>query len=211
MENKIIVSKPIIVCVVGLTYCGKNIQAKRLVEHLWDNGLGLWTNFHDNGEALRAASEDPRYTDYMKKVLKDTMNKDGGTIAGSVTISLLTDFLMSTYKGNNNSVLTGVFRTENEPSRFVDFTDKHMPGVPRFFFRINISEETAWNRYKKDTTRERDDENDKAMKGKFEEYKKYNLFYEKIMGEKDFISFNIDGEQSIPEIHGEIVSKLLSI
>lgn len=206
---KIILNNPIVVGVVGPPFGGKNTLIKKLANSIYNDGSGLEVRLHDNGTALRKAVENPDYTDYMKNILSDSMNTVGETVPGVITISLLKEFFFKNYNGKRCLILGGILRTLSEPGLFIKLTDKYLPGIQRYFIRLNISEDESWERYKERKREKRDD--DTKLEERLMTYKETNIIYQNIIDvgySLGFIPIDVDGEQSPNEILDIVVNKI---
>lgn len=207
--GKIIFKKPIVVCIGGPPSSGKDEQGKLLVDFLSNNNPNL--NCYDNGEGLRNTAKNSEYTEYMRGILCKSMNADGKTVPGSITISGLTDFIFRTNDGISQYVLKGVFRTPREPEMFVEFSNDYLPKCPRYFVRLNVRDHTIWRRLCVPRFGRDDDADNETIKKRIKTYREQtNPIYEKIKNNPDYIFFDIDGEESIQKVHEEIKSRIVA-
>lgn len=200
--------------VVGGPGSGKKTQARMLTDYLLKDNPAINVGCYDNGESLRNATCDPKFTHYAKFLLSKSINTLGETVPGAITVNRWVQFLLENDYDNKHLVLQGMFRTPHEPDLFVEFTDKFFTGVPKYFIRLNVSDkvmlERLENRKDVNEVERSDDKDEKTRENRINVYKKSNLIYDKVVENPNFISLDIDGEQSPEEVRTEIKSRIVA-
>ena len=207
--KKITFKKRIIVCFGGPPGSGKDEQGDAFVSFLRTNSPNLGVNCCDNGEGLRNSAKNPEYTDYMKNILDDSINSEGKSVPGAITMSGITEFVFRTNTGNDHFILKGVFRTPHEPDLFAELAGDYLPGVDIFFIRLNVSDEIIWQRIGGNGRDGRADDNARTTKNRIRVYREQtNPLYERIKDHPNYIFLDIDAEPSIEEVHAEIKRRI---
>ena len=212
--EEIISRKRIIACFGGPSGCGKDEHGDRFADSFRVNSH---CNIlcYDNGSGLRNIANNIRYTNHMKGILHNSIHVKGETVPGMVTISEIKEFIFKTNTGNESYIFKGPFRTPHEPDLFVEFTDKFLPRIPRYFVRINISDDVVRERLAKredkDGNKRLDDLNKKTIEERIKQYReKTELIYDKISKSSDFIFFDIDGDRNILDVQEDIRSEIIA-
>lgn len=197
--------EPCIFIIGGLPGSGKAEQGELLSKFLFRYNSKLSVMRYDNGNGLREAARSPDFMDHMKNILSKSINTIGETVPGAMTINRWTQFLLEQNDGKSHFILEGMFRTSYEPDLFVEFTDKYLPGVPRCFIRLNVSDDVIWKRIGGEGRVDRTDDNAKTIKNRIKVYQESTeSIYDTIRGNPNFIFLDIDAEPSIEKVHAEI-------
>ena len=207
MEEKLF-KEQIIVCLGGPPFSGKDKHGELLAKYIQDNTSLARTLYYDNGQGLRNTLRDERFTEHMKNILDKSMNTDGKTVPAMTTIRGLTEFLFGANDGNTHFILKGPFRNTEEPWLFIQFANEYFPKVPRYFIRLNISDDIIRQRFNSETRPNRPDDVQEKLEKRIEAYENTNEIYDGIVKSPFFIPIDIDGNRDISEVQESIRSWL---
>lgn len=193
--------EPLVFLLMGRSGCGKGTQAKLLIKHLRDNGFGetlyVYTgeklrNFAEKGETLAARAA-------RKKM------KEGGLLPSFLAVWLWSGALIEGINENNNAVMDGSPRTLLEAMMADDAMEFYgrKRVIPVF---LETSEEWSTQRL---LGRGRSDDSAESIKKRMAYFEKDVIpvidYYEK---ESKHKLIRINGEQSVEEVHKEILEKV---
>ena len=208
VEKEIVFEEQIIVCFGGPPFSGKDKHGELLAGYIQENTSLARTLYYDNGQGLRNTSKDRRFTKHMKNILDKSINTEGKTVPAMVTIRGMTEFLFNSNDGNTHFILKGVFRNPEESSLFVDFANEYFQNVPRYFIRLNISEDIIWNRFNEKKRPGRNDDKKDKLKNRIRAYRNTDDIYDEIEDNTDFIFINIDVNRPIQDVQEDIRLRL---
>lgn len=183
----------------GRSGCGKGTQAKLLSNFLKVKGREVL--YVETGSALREFS---KKGDLTGKNILDIL-KDGHLIPVFIPIWIWTDFIMKNYTGNEDMVLDGVCRRKEESVALDSAFDFYKIEKPNIIL-MNVSKEWSYNRM---IERKRADDIPEKIQNRLNWYERDvipSIEYFKNKPEFNFIEIN--GEQSIEDVHKEIIKKL---
>lgn len=184
----------------GKSGSGKGTQARLLGDYL----KKIKSNkvlYIETGEGFRQFMETGSHTaNLTKQVLAD-----GGLMPVFMPIWLWTDFLVKNYNGTEDLILDGLCRRPAE-APVLDSALKFFGQKNPIIVYINVSNDWAFTRMK---ARGRKDDTDEYIKSRLEWFE-WNVvpsiayFHE----HPDYTFLEINGEQTVEEVHNEIISRL---
>ncbi len=185
---------------VGRSGCGKGTQVDLLIKKLKERD-GLQVLHIETGALLREFAKKSTYTARKTKEIID----GGGLMPESIVISLSTNYLMNYFTGKENLVFDGAPRRLLE-TEILD-TTLNFYKIPKYkVIYMNVSREWATKRLE---ARGRTDDS------KFDIEKRMEWFDKDVMPSINFFKNNgncdlidINGEQTIEQVHAEIMSKV---
>ncbi len=184
----------------GKSGSGKGTQAKILGEYL-KKTKGNEVLYIETGEGFRQFMETGSHTaNLTKQVLTD-----GGLMPVFMPIWLWTDFLVKNYNGTQDLILDGLCRRPAE-APVLDSALKFFGQNNPIIIYINVSNNWAFDRMK---ARGRRDDTDAYIKSRLEWFE-WNVvpsmayFHE----HPDYVFLEINGEQSVEDVHNELISRL---
>jgi adenylate kinase len=195
------INKPQTFIFYGIVGSGKGTQVELLDNYLKENNISSDILFVSTGNEYRKLININTLT---SKIVKKNLEK-GFLQPDFLTICLFTDTLIKGLHDETTLVTDGFPRTIAQSESF----DKTMNFYGRSEVKIvyiELGEEEAIKRMK---LRGRTDDTDEGIKNRFDEYvnnviPSMNYFKDK----EGYTIYNIDGNQSIEEVHNEIISKL---
>jgi len=185
----------------GPSGCGKGTQAKLLQEELEKKDPGRKILYIETGEKFRELAERDNYTGReVKKIL------EAGTLCPVfLPIWIWTEILMENVSGDEHIFMDGMSR-KIEEAYILDSAIKFYKRENPVIISIEVSDKWATERL---LGRGRSDDNEEEIKNRLSfyhndvipvlEYFKNNPYYK-------FISIN--GEQTIEEVHRELMEKV---
>lgn len=184
----------------GKSGSGKGTQAKLLGDYL-KRTKGNEVLYIETGQGFRDFMETGSYTaDLTKQVLAD-----GGLMPVFMPVWLWTDFLVKNYTGKEDLILDGLCRRPAE-APVLDSALKFFNQKNPIIIYINVSNDWAFTRMKE---RGRKDDTDAYIKSRLDWFE-WNVvpsmayFHE----HPDYTFLEINGEQSVEDVHNEIISRL---
>lgn len=185
----------------GIVGSGKGTQVELLEKYLKDNNLSKDVISTSTGSEYRKVIERGNYTSGL---VKDIIER-GELQPNFLTISLFTNILISSL-GENTSFMSDGFPRTIEQSEAFESAMKFYGRDDIHVIYIELSKEEATKRMK---LRGRSDDTDEGIAKRFEVYENdvipsMNYFKDK-PGYKMHV---INGEQSIEEVHQDIIKSL---
>ena len=199
MEIKI--KQPLVFLLMGRSGCGKGTQAKLLIKHLRDNNLGE-TLYVYTGEKLRNfAEKEETLAARMSKIKM----KAGDLLPSFLAVWLWSGSLIEGVREDNNVIMDGSPRTLLEAMMVDDAMEFYNRNnvIPIF---LETSEEWSTQRL---LGRGRSDDSLKSIKERlayFEESVVPVIDY--YNGKSKYKLARINGEQSVENVHREILEKV---
>lgn len=184
----------------GKSGSGKGTQARLLGDYL-KKTKGNEILYIETGDGFRKFTENDSYT---AKLTKEVL-AGGGLLPVFMPIWLWTDFLVKNYNGTQDLILDGLCRRPGE-APVLDSALKFFDQKNPIIVYINVSNDWAFKRMK---DRGRVDDTDTYIKSRLEWFE-WNVvpamayFHE----HPDYTFLEINGEQSVEEVHGELLSRL---
>lgn len=184
----------------GKSGSGKGTQAKLLAKYL-ENAKGTSPLFIETGQGFREFIKSESYT----ATLTQEVLSEGGLLPVFMPIWLWTDILVNKYDGTQDLILDGLCRRPAE-APVLDSALKFYGQKNPIVVYINVSDNWAFERMK---ARGRKDDTDEYIKSRLKWFE-WNVvpamayFHE----HPDYTFIEINGEQTVEEVHGQIISKL---
>ena len=183
----------------GRSGCGKGTQAKLLSDFL--KGKGREVLYVETGSALREFSKKEDLTG--KNVLN--ILKDGHLIPVFIPIWIWTDFIMKNFTGKEDMILDGVCRRYEEAVALDSAFDFYKIEKPNIIL-VNVSKEWSYTRMME---RKRADDTPEKIQNRLGWYERDVLPSIEYFKSKDSFNFiEINGEQSIENVHKDIIKAL---
>ena len=185
----------------GIAGSGKGTQIELLQKHIKDNNINNDILFLSPGSEYRKIiSRD----DFTTKRIKHNLEK-GFLQPDFLTVGLLTNILITNIKEETLLIADGFPRTIAQSEAF-DHMMKFYNRKEIKIIYLELSKNEALRRMKQ---RGRADDNDEGIANRFEEYvnnviPSMNYFKDK----EDYKIFTINGEQSMEEVHHNIIKAL---
>lgn len=185
----------------GIVGSGKGTQVELLDKYLKENNLSGDILFVSTGNEYRKIVSEGNYTSTK---IKDTLEK-GFLQPNSLTTSLVVNKMINDMKDGTTLITDGYPRTIEQSKSFEEMMKFYDRGDIKIIY-IELSKEEAIRRMK---LRGRTDDTDEGIANRFDEYTQNVLPSMEYFREKDgYTILNINGEQSIEEVHTEIINKL---
>ncbi len=184
----------------GIVGSGKGTQVKLLTDFLKTKDAKE-TIYGGTGEGFRKLVES---NSYAGEILRDKMNK-GELIDDFFANSIIANILSEQITPEKNLILDGYPRTEEQ--------SKVLKSMMRFFRRENIkiiyiqlSEAEAM---KRNLLRGRSDDTEAGLRKRFDEYMNNVVpAMNDFKGEAGYTIYTINGEQSVENVHKDIIKAL---
>ena|SRR3989344_1812899 len=187
---------------IGRSGSGKGTQASLLIEYLKKDDPEKRVLHLETGQEFRKLREG---TGPTSRIVKEIYDK-GGLMPEFLPIWLWSDFLVNNLKESDHLVVDGVARRVRE-AEILDSALKFYKREKLFIVHINVKRGWAFDRL---MARKRADDNADDINARldwFESEVSKSLAY--YAGNPDYKVLDINGEQTIEEVHEEIVEKLL--
>ncbi|MDP3726589.1 MAG: nucleoside monophosphate kinase [bacterium] len=185
----------------GPSGSGKGTQASLLKEYLKQKDSKQEVIYVETGDRFRKFIESDTHTSALTK---DTL-AHGGLLPEFLPIWIWTGFFIDNIKGGEHLILDGLARRVPEAPVLdgaLRFYNREKPDV----ILLDVSDAEAFSRLKK---RGRHDDNDKEIKIRLDWYKTDVELAIAFFRENSYYNFHdINGEQTVSEIHKEIITKL---
>jgi adenylate kinase len=185
----------------GIVGSGKGTQVELLNKYIKENNIIEDVVLMSPGDEYRKIVNKDTY---LSKIVKERLEK-GFLQPDFLTTSLLTNILISNIKENTAIIADGFPRTIAQSENFYE--------MMKFFGRRDIHiiyiELTKEESIKRMKLRGRDDDTDEGILNRFNEYvnnviPSMNYFNDK----ESYIIHKINGEQSIENVHRDIIKEL---
>jgi len=187
----------------GIVGSGKGTQVELLRQYLRDQNISDNILFISTGEEFRKILNTDNFT---SRIIKNSI-LNGKLIPDFFTTSLVVKYISENIKEDSLIITDGYPRTIEQSNSFIE--------LMRFYGRsdihiiyIDLNKEEAIKRMK---LRGRADDTDEGIKNRFDEYIKnvipsMNYFKDK----EGYQIHTINGNQTIEEVHQEIINKIKS-
>ena len=184
----------------GKSGSGKGTQAKLLADYL-KRTKGNEILYIETGESFREFVEGDSY---IAKLTKDVL-ANGGLLPVFMPVWLWTDIFIKKYNGTQDLILDGLCRRPTE-APVLDSALKFVGQNNPIVVYINVSNEWSFSRMK---DRGRKDDTQEYIKSRLEWFEwnvvpAMSYFHE----HPDYTFLEINGEQTVEEVHSELISRL---
>ena len=186
---------------IGRSGCGKGTQAKLLIDELKLRDSETPIQYLEAGEKFRELIARPNFTGKLAKQITDT----GGLQPAFLAIHNWAHLFIENINGNEHLVLDGSPRKLNE-AKILHEAFKFYGRSSVFIIYVNVSNKWSLDRL---LARGRGDD------GRAEIEKRLSWFDTDVLPAIDYFKtqpdvevFDINGEQTIEEVHKEIMSKV---
>jgi adenylate kinase len=193
-------SEPVIAIIMGKSGCGKGTQVELFKKKIEERN-GNKTLHIESGAFLREFIKGDTFTEKLTKSVVES----GGLVIESTLIGLWANYLNKNFSGRENILFDGCPRKLME-AELLDGTLKFYKTPKYKVIHVNVSDEWATKRL---LARGRKDDTPEGIAKRMEWYEKevmQSINFFKANPACDFIDVN--GEQSIEEVHAEILSKV---
>lgn len=186
----------------GRSGSGKGTQAEMLQKYLEDK-KGIEPIYIETGQKFRSFTDQ---SNYSAQITKEVM-AEGGLLPVFLPIWIWTTDLVNKFDGKRDLILDGLCRRPDE-APVLDSAMKFYKITKPFILYVKTSEDWSFDRMKE---RGRKDDSDEYIRSRLKWFD-WNVvpalayFYDN----KDYNFFEINGEQSIEDVHREIISKIES-
>jgi len=202
-RNSVLKSEPMAFIFIGRSGGGKGTQVELFKNELSKKD-GKKILHVESGSLLREFMKGNSYTQIRLKKIIDS----GGLVPESIIISLWSQYLKDNFTGNENILFDGTPRKFRE-AVVLDDALKFYDFEKYYIININVSREWATKRL---LARQRKDD----MKAAID--KRMDWFDTEVMQSINYFRNNecchfieVNGEQTIDEVHNEIMSKVFDI
>lgn len=188
---------------IGRSGCGKGTQAELLIKSLKEIDPTREIFHLESGKRFRELVKGDSYTSHLAKKVNDT----GGLQPAFLSIYVWSDILINSLGENDYLILDGVPRREEEALALKKAL------IYYGYKQVNIiylEVSPAWSKDRLEERGRSDDDDQKEVDNKmkwFEEKVKPTIDYLKNQG-APFVFRQINGEQTIEEVHQEILKNL---
>lgn len=193
-------SEPIIAIIMGKSGCGKGTQVELFKKKIEEKN-GNKTLHIETGSLLRELVKKGSYTSQKTKEIIE----NGALMPESIVIGLWAGHLIENYTGKENMLFDGCPRKLME-AELLDGTLNFYKTPKYKVIHVNVSDEWATKRL---LARGRKDDTPEGIAKRMEWFEKevmQSINFFKTNPACDFIDVN--GEQSIEEVHSEIIRKV---
>ena len=195
-------AEPMAFIFIGRSGCGKGTQVELFKKNI-EEKTDVQTIHVETGSLLRGFVKTPSYTGQKTKEIIET----GSLMPESIVIGLWIDHLIKNFTGKENLIFDGVPRKIQE-AILLDGTLKFY-GIKNYkVIYIDVSREWAIKRL---LARSRKDDTEEGIN------KRMNWFENDVIPCIDFFKndkecevFSINGEQTVEEVHTEIMKKIFN-
>lgn len=185
----------------GPSGSGKGTQARLLIEELKKHDAGKKILYLETGEKFRDFIKE---TSLTSKLTKEILDK-GELVPEFLPIWIWTDYLIHNLSGEEHLFFDGSPR-KLEEAKVLDSAIRFYKRENSFVVSINISDKWAMERL---IERGRSDDNEEEIKKRLDWYKENVVSAIEYFKNNPYYKFiSINGEQTIEEVHREIVEKV---
>lgn len=185
----------------GSSGSGKGTQASLLKEYLEKRDNNTKTLYMETGINIRELSKNNNYTGVLTR---DVM-ESGGLMPEFIPIWIWSNFFVNNFTGRENLILDGLARRVDEAPILDGALKFYKCNKPNVII-LNVSDDWSTKRL---LERGRLDDKKDGIKRRIEWYKSNVVpTIEFFRDNSDYIIHDINGEQSIEDVHNEIIEKL---
>ncbi len=184
----------------GQSGSGKGTQAKLLIKYLEENRNNK-VLYIETGAKIREFMEEASLTSRLTKEIIDT----GGLLPEFLPIWLWTNYLNTHFTGKEDLVLDGLCRRINE-APVLDSAVKFYKTKNPCVISLNVSREWSYTKMK---SRGRADDTDEYINSRLDWFARdVTPVLDYFRGKPEYAFLDINGEQSIEDVHKEIIEKI---
>ncbi|HEY4515914.1 MAG TPA: nucleoside monophosphate kinase [Candidatus Paceibacterota bacterium] len=189
----------------GTSGSGKGTQARFLIDELKKKDPKRRTLYLETGEKLREFASKDSFTSKKAKEALDA----GSLMPEFLPVWVWAQFFIDNVKGDENVVLDGVARREHEAVIIDSVMKFYNRENPTIIF-IDVSPEWATDKLEKRAKTEgREDDREEEIKRRMDWFEKNVVPAIKHFKSNPYYKFiSINGEQTIEEVHQEILGKI---
>lgn len=196
-------NKPQAFIFFGIVGSGKGTQVELLDKYLKEKGISDDVLFTSTGNEFRKLIETNSYT--ASKVKESTSK--GLLQPNFLTTTLFSNILINNMKENTTLIADGYPRTIAQSESFENMMKFYGRDSIKIIY-IELGKEEAIKRMK---LRGRYDDTDEGIKNRFDEYVKNVIpSMDYFKGKDGYTIYTINGDQSIEDVHKEIISKAMA-
>ena len=185
----------------GQVGSGKGTQVELLMDYLKNKDASKEIVYGGTGEEFRKMLVSDNYT---AKLIKESMNR-GELLPDFLTTSLFTNILISSLDDQKHLVADGYPRTVLQSENFEQIMEFFKRDNVKIIY-IELSEAEAM---KRNLLRGRADDTEEGLKKRFHEYEnKVIPAMDYFKGKAGYQILTINGEQSIEDVHKDIIKAL---
>lgn len=184
----------------GPSGCGKGTQAKLLIEYLEKIDSSKKIFYLEIGNKLRKFVTNDSFTAKLTKEVMDS----GGLMPEFMPIWVWSQFMIDSVSGNEHIIFDGICRRVAE-APILDSAIKFYKRESPIIVSIELGREEARKRL---LGRGRGDDNEQDIRNRLDWYDRNVLLAINYFKNNPYYKFlSINGEQSIEEVHAEILNK----
>lgn len=190
---------------LGRSGCGKGTQAALLTEYLKKTNPETGVFYVSTGEEFRKLIQSESYTGRKVKSVVD-----GGKFAPPFLASMLwANVITNQFTENMHMIVDGTPRRFPEKAVFDTVAPFYGLGKPHIIF-MNVSSEWATDKLLKRAIKEsRKDDTEEAIKSRMQAFEELlSPIIESYRNDSEVFFHEINGDQTIAEVHDEIISKI---
>lgn len=185
----------------GIVGSGKGTQVELLKSYLKDNKISDDILFISTGEEFRKIISLDGFTG---KTIKENIN-NGILVPDFFTTSILVKKIADNINENTTIITDGYPRTISQSKSFEELMNFYNRKDVKIIY-IELGKEEATKRMK---LRGRADDTDEGIANRFDEYTKNVIpSMEYFKGKDGYNIFTINGDQTVEEVHKEIINKI---
>lgn len=186
--------------IFGIAGSGKGTQMELLKKFIEERDKRETVYVYPGGEYRKLLSADT----YTSNLVRESMNK-GHLQPNFLTNAIVTDILKNSFTPEKNLIIDGYPRTVNQSETFEEMMKFYQRDNIKIIY-IEVGKEEAMRR---NLARARADDTKEGIEKRFDEYVNnvvpaMNYFVSK----SDYEIFKINGEQTIEEVHRDIIAAL---
>lgn len=201
IKRKFMYEKPITCIFFGYSGSGKDTQEEQFVEHVRSKEERKVLSCVV-GDKLREVKNNDTYTGKLTENVID----NGGLMPEFMPIWAWSNFLMDNFTGEEHLIFNGISRQASEAGTLHGALEFYNCD-PVFVVFLNVSKEWAKERL---LERGRSDDTEENIKNRFEWFDENTRKAVEYFKNTDYHFLDINGEQSISEVHQEILDKIHS-
>lgn len=186
---------------IGQSGCGKGTQAELLKKVIQEKHPDDEIFYLETGENFRKFIKGEKYSNKLAKIISDK----GDLQPAFLAVYFWADILLNNLKGGEHVILDGICRRLEEAKVFTTAMEFYNRKLTIVF--IDVSRK--WSEERLMARGRLDDKNLEQLKGRLDWFEKDTGDVIEYFKSNSFYTFlDINGEQTIEEVHNEILQKL---